>query len=97
MKIQPISFPLNIGTATDLEINAVEYTETTTSVNVHFHLIDLVKTTMLVNNVELPYRIVYANNFILDGVNFLNYKENPSTLNTLVANMIGVTLLSSTV
>jgi hypothetical protein len=93
MKIQPIQFPLNIGTATDLEIHVLEHTENETSVNVHFHLLDVNLTTVILGGTILPHRRLYANNMVLQGQDFIDYKANPETLTTLIVNMLGVTVL----
>lgn len=90
MTIQPVQFPLNIGTATELKIQVLEHTDNETSVNVHYHLEDTTKTTILSSGGSLPYRILYSNNIILEGQDYLDYKANSANLDTLIINLLGV-------
>lgn len=90
MTIQPVLFPLNAGTATELKIQVLEHTETENSVNVHYHLEDPTKTTVLSSGSELPYRILYSNNVIISGQDYLDYKANSANVDTLIINLLGV-------
>lgn len=91
MTIQPILFPLNIGTATELRVYVLEHTDNGTSVNVHYHFADLTLNTTLTSGGTLPYKILHGNNIVLTGQDYLNYKAHAASVDALVANLVGVT------
>lgn len=91
MKIQAVTFPLNLGIATDLEINALDGSDTGSQINVNYHFKDLTKNTTLGNGPVLPYRILFSNNIILTGDDYLAYKEDPTMLEGFVVELLGVT------
>lgn len=90
MTIQPVQFPLNIGTATELRIIVLEHTETENSIKVHYHLVDTTKDTLMLNGPSLPYRVMHGNTILLAGQDYLNYKADENSVETLVINRLGV-------
>ena len=93
LKIQEITFPLNLGIATDLEIQVLPFTDSGTSINVHYDLRDITKTTVLTSNYEMPYRNLHSNNIVLNGEDYLNYKTDPNYVTDFVVNMLGVEIV----
>lgn len=96
MIIQPVEFPLNIGTATELRIYVLEHTDNGSSVNVHYQLVDTTKNTVLATSSTLPYKILHGNNIILDGQNYTNYKSNASSVEAFIASLMGATIVPVT-
>lgn len=89
MTIQPILFPLNIGLATELRTYVLEHTDNGTSVNVHYHFLDVTKNTTLASGGILPYRILHGNNVILTGQDYLDYKADVTSIDVTIANLLG--------
>lgn len=91
MKIQPVTFPLNLGIATDLEVNALEGSDTGSQININYHFKDLTKNTTLGGGSTLPYRILFSNNMLLTEENYIAYKADPTMLEGFIVDLLGVT------
>lgn len=78
MKIQPIEFPLGIGTADELRIivdKGVAY----------YNLVDTTKTTVMSNGPEIPYKILYSDT--------LKLEEGQENVDSLIINLLGVNVI----
>lgn len=93
MKIQEIVFPLGLGIATDLEIQVLPFTDSGSSINVHYDLRDLTKTTVLTSNYEIPYRNLHSNNIVLKDEDYIKHKQDPNYVTEFIINLLGVTLI----
>jgi hypothetical protein len=91
MTIQPVLFPLNIGTATELRVYVLEHTEKDNTVNVHYHFADLSQITVLANGGTLPYKVLHGNNIILSGQDYLDYKADETSVEAKIVALTGVT------
>lgn len=91
MKIQPIQFPLNIGTADELRVFIREDLETENSIVTHFALIDTNQTQEIVAGQQLPYKPLYTDKTTIEGDDYLTYKQDPNSINNYIANLLGVT------
>ena len=80
MKIEPIQFPLNLGTADELKIVFSQET-------VYYNLVDTSKITVVPNGPEIPYKILYSDKLVLEK------QEDAETINNLVINLLGVTVI----
>lgn len=90
MIIQPVQFPLNLGIATELRTYVLEHTDNGSSVNVHYHFIDSAKNTVLASGGNLAYKILHANNVVLAGQDYTNYKSNPDSVEAYIVALTGV-------
>lgn len=78
MKIQPIEFPLNIGTADELVIIISEGVA-------YYKLIDTTKITVTSDGRESKYKLLYSDKLILE--------EGQEDADSLIINLLGVVVL----
>jgi hypothetical protein len=79
MKIQPVEFPLEIGTADELRIvvdKGVAY----------YNLVDTSKTSVMPNGTEFGFKLLYSDR--------LKLEDNESDAESLIVNLLGVTLIN---
>ena len=93
MKIQPIEFPLNIGTANELRTYIREDLETENSVVTYYSLIDTDQVQELPSGQQVPYRPLHINKILIEGEDFTSHKQDPNFLINHVASYLGVTLI----
>ena len=93
MTIQPIEFPLNIGTANELRAYIREDLETENSIVTYFALIDTNQTQEIIVGQQLPYKPLYTDKILIEGEDFTSYKQDPDFLINHVASYLGVTLI----
>lgn len=91
MKIQEIQFPLNLGIADELRVFTREDLETETSIVVHYILVDTTKTTDIGQGQQIPYKVMYSDKTVIEGEDYLAYKQDPDSINNYIANLLGVT------
>jgi hypothetical protein len=82
MTIQPIEFPLNIGTANKLNIIVSEGV-------VYYNLVDTSQTTPMPNGPDVPYRILYSNRLQLE-----EGQTDTDIINNMVIELLGVEIVS---
>jgi hypothetical protein len=78
MKIQPIEFPLGIGTADELRIivdKGVAY----------YNLVDTTKTTVMYDDIEFAFKVLYSSS--------LKLEEGQEDADSLIINLLGVTVI----
>lgn len=78
MKIQPIEFPLGIGTANELRIivdQGVAY----------YNLVDTTKTTVMSNDIEFSFKVLHSSS--------LKLEEGQEDADSLIINLLGVTVI----
>ena len=81
MKIQPVEFPLGIGTADELRIivdKGVAY----------YNLVDTTKTTVMPNDVEFAFKVLYSSSLKLE-----EGQTDTDTINSLIINLLGVVVI----
>lgn len=93
MTIQPIEFPLNIGTANELRVFIREDLETENSIVTHFALIDTNQTQEITAGQQLPYKPLHTDKILIEGEDFTSYKQDPDFLINHVASYLGATLI----
>lgn len=81
MTIQPIEFPLNIGTADKLNIIVSEGV-------VYYNLVDTTQTTSMINGPEVPYRVLYSNRLQLE-----EGQEDINIINNMIIELLGVEVI----
>lgn len=91
MNIQPIQFPLNIGTADTLRTHVREDLETENSIIAYYSLVDSSQTTEIVEGQQLPYKVLYVDKLLVEGNDYLAYKQDSDSINNYIANLLGVT------
>jgi hypothetical protein len=82
MKIQEIQFPLNLGTADELNIIVSEGFA-------HYNLVDTSQTTILTTGPEIPYKVLYSNRLQLE-----EGQTDVDTINNMIIELLGVKLIS---
>ena len=93
MKIQQIQFPLNLGIADELRVFTRDDLETENSITVHYILIDTTKTTDIGHGQEIPYKVMHSDKTIIEGDNYLKYKENTNYITEIIITKLGVALI----
>ena len=93
MKIEEIKFPLNIGTADTLTVQVRLDLETENSIMVYYAFIDTNQTNEISPDVILSQKMLNSGSFSLSGENYLEYKSDNSKLDSIVASILGVTIL----
>lgn len=93
MKIQPIEFPLGIGTADELRVYVREDLETENSITIHYALLDTDQTTHITDEQQIPSKTLYSNKLIVTGNDYVSYKVDSNYINELVVNLLGVTVI----
>jgi len=78
MTIQPIEFPLNIGTADKLNITVSEGV-------VYYNLVDTTQTTSMPTGPEVPFRVLYLNKLQLE-----EGQEDIESINNMIIQLLGV-------
>jgi hypothetical protein len=81
MKIQEIQFPLNLGTADELNIIVSEGF-------VYYNLVDTNQTTILINGPEIPYKVLYSNRLQLE-----EGQTDVDIINSMVIELLGVKIV----
>jgi hypothetical protein len=81
MTIQPIEFPLNIGTANKLNIIVSEGV-------VYYNLVDTSQTTLMPNGPEVPYRVLYSNRLQLE-----EGQTDVNVINNMIIELLGVEVI----
>lgn len=93
MKIQEIHFPLNIGTADELRVFTRKDLETENSITVHYILVDTTKIMDIGQGQQIPYKVLHTDKTLIEGDNYLTYKQDPDSINDYIANLLGVTII----
>lgn len=93
MKIQEIQFPLNLGIADELRVFTREDLETESSIVVHYILVDTTKTMDMGQGQQIPYKVMHSDKTVIEGEDYLAYKQDPDSINNYIANLLGVTVL----
>jgi hypothetical protein len=93
MKIQEIQFPLNLGIADELRVFTREDLETENSIIAHYILIDTTKTTDLGGGQQLPYKVLHSNKILVEGEDYLTYKQDSNSINNYISNLLGVNII----
>lgn len=86
-KIQPITFPLNQGTATEMSVLILNFETSATTCTTYYEL----KTE---GSEEAPSKVLSNGNYTLTEQEFAAWGEDNAWVEQCVANAIGVTILS---
>jgi len=86
-KIQPVIFPLNQGTATEMSVLILNFEISATTCTTYYEL----KTEA---TEEVPSEVLTSGNYTLTEQEFAAWGEDNSWVTECVANAIGVTILS---
>jgi hypothetical protein len=78
MKIQPIEFPLGIGTADELRVVVSEGIA-------YYNLVDTSKTYIMSDGTELGFKLLHSNR--------LKLEEGQEDAESLIINLLGVTII----
>jgi len=81
MKIQEIQFPLNLGTADELNVIVSEGFA-------HYNLVDTTQTTILTNGPEIPYKVLYSNRLQLEEGH-----TDVDAINSMIIELLGVEII----
>lgn len=86
-KIQPITFPLNAGTATEMSVLILNFETSATTCTTYYELKSEATE-------ETPSKVLSNGNYTLTEEEFSAWGEDNSWVEQCVANAIGVTILS---
>ena len=86
-KIQPITFPLNAGTATEMSVLILNFETSATTCTTYYELKSEATE-------ETPSKVLSNGNYTLTEQEFSSWGEDNKHVETCVANAIGVTILS---
>lgn len=86
-KIQPITFPLNQGTATEMSVLILNFETSATTCTTYYEL----KTEA---TEEVPSKVLSNGNYTLTEEEFSAWGSDNTWVENCVANAIGVTILS---
>ena len=86
-KIQPITFPLNAGIATEMSVLILNFETSATTCTTYYEL----KTEA---TEEVPSKVLSNGNYTLTEEEFSAWGSDNTWVETCVANAIGVTILS---
>ena len=86
-KIQPIVFPLNAGTATEMSVLILNFETTATTCTTYYEL-------KSEGTEEVPLKVLSNGNYTLTEEEFAAWGESNEWVEQCVANAIGVTILS---
>lgn len=86
-KIQPITFPLNAGTATEMTVLILNFETTATTCTTYYELKSEATE-------EVPAKVLSNGNYTLTEEEFAAWGESNEWVEQCVANAIGVTILS---
>jgi hypothetical protein len=89
-KIQPVVFPLDAGTATEMTVLILNFPTNAATCTTYYELKS--ETTE-----EAPTKIFSSGNYILTTAEFAAWGEDNAWVEQCVANAIGVTILNQTV
>jgi hypothetical protein len=81
MKIEEIHFPLNLGTADELNIIVSEGFA-------YYNLVDTNQTTSMPNGPEVPYRVLYSNRLQLE-----EGQTDVDAINSMIIELLGVEVI----
>ena len=81
MKIEEIHFPLNLGTADELNIIVSEGFA-------YYNLVDTTQTTTLTSGSEIPYRVLYSNRLQLE-----EGQTDVDVINSMIIELLGVEVI----
>lgn len=84
-KIQPITFPLNAGTATEMSVLILNFETSATTCTTYYEL----KTE---GSEEAPSKVLSNGNYTLTEAEFAAWGEDNSWVEQCVANAIGVVI-----
>ena len=85
-KIQPVVFPLNQGTATELSVLVLNFATNAVTCTTYYEL-------KSEGTEELPSKVLSNGNYTLTEQEFAAWGTNNEWVNECVANAIGVTLI----
>jgi len=86
-KIQPIVFPLNAGTATEMSVLILNFETNATTCTTYYELKSEATE-------EVPAKVLSNGNYTLTEAEFAAWGEDNTWVEQCVANAIGVTILS---
>lgn len=86
-KIQPITFPLNAGTATEMSVLILNFQTDATTCTTYYEL-------KSEGSEETPSKVLSNGNYTLTEEEFAAWGESNEWVEQCVANAIGVTILS---
>lgn len=86
-KIQPIVFPLNQGTATEMSVLILNFETSATTCTTYYEL-------KSEGTEETPSKVLSNGNYTLTEQEFAAWGSDNTWVETCVANAIGVTILS---
>lgn len=95
MKIQEIKFPLNIGVADTLTFQVRKDLEAEDYTIVYYAFLDSTQKTKLQDEKEIPNKMLHASNIKISGDDYLKYKENNDLIYSIIASILGVTILEN--
>jgi hypothetical protein len=93
MKIQQIQFPLSIGTADTLSTQVKKDLDAEDYTIVYYAFIDTTQTSELNDGNEIPNKMLHASSLRLDGESYIEYKNDNSKLDSIIASMLGVVII----
>lgn len=86
-KIQPIVFPLNAGTATEMTVLILNFETSATTCTTYYELKSEATE-------EVPAKVLSNGNYTLTEEEFAEWSNDNTWVEQCVANAIGVTILS---
>ena len=86
-KIQPIVFPLNVGTATEMSVLILNFETSATTCTTYYELKSEATE-------EVPSKVLSNGNYTLTEQEFDEWSNDNTWVETCVAKSIGVTILS---
>jgi hypothetical protein len=86
-KIQPITFPLNAGTATEMSVLILNFETTATTCTTYYEL-------KSEGTEEVPSKVLSNGNYTLTEEEFTAWGTDNAWVTECVASAIGVTILS---
>ncbi len=92
-KIQPIVFPLNAGTATEMTVLILNFETNATSCTTYYEL-KTEATEETETTGSIPSKVLSNGNYTLTEAEFAAWGEDNTWVEQCVANAIGVTILS---
>jgi hypothetical protein len=86
-KIQPVIFPLNAGTATEMTVLILNFETSATTCTTYYEL-------KSEGTEEVPSKVLSNGNYILTEIEFAEWGFDNEWVTECVANAIGVTLIT---